>query len=323
MQAKLVKWYVFILYFVCSAMVLAQDDTADDVEWHWEEIAQFGTGLSQDNVTYEYGQLSPDKTFLAIKTENAIEVWDLTTQKLISTINNPTGVFAWNPDSTQIATITLDDELFVWDIFTGDLVRSYNGLNISSNGVRAISWFQSDKIITGSFEYFIWDITSQVLPEIVSCHPWGSLLWWSPNGQYIATMGSESALIWICDSDFERLLSIEGYTTMAWSPNSEEIATVGIYNTLRIWHVASGEPIATMPGGEHNILEIIWHESGDILTTRHSGGEIRLWERQTPDAFWLSSVVDILGVNDIAWLNDQLLTISEEGVVQIWEFESH
>ncbi|PJF37865.1 MAG: hypothetical protein CUN55_19910, partial [Phototrophicales bacterium] len=129
------------------------------------------------------------------------------------------------------------------------------------------------------------------------------LLWWSPNGEYVATMGSESALIWICDNDFERLLSIEGYTTMAWSPNSEEVATVGIYNTLRIWHVASGEPIATMSGGEHNILEIIWHESGNILATRHSDGEIRLWERRTPDAFWLSSVVDILGVNDIAWLN--------------------
>jgi WD40 repeat protein len=121
----------------------------------------------------------------------------------------------------------------------------------------------------------------------------------------------------VCDNQFNRLFSFEGYTTVEWSPDSNEVASVGIFNTLRVWSVTSGEVLTTSNGGENNILNISWHSDAIRIVTGHLNGEIRIWERLTPDAFWLIGNAYIPELNDVEWIGNQLITTSMEGI-QVW-----
>ena len=47
---------------------------------------------------------------------------------------------------------------------------------------------------------------------------------WSPSGEQFAVTGWDSSLIQICDSNFRRISSFEGYSTMAWNPVANELA---------------------------------------------------------------------------------------------------
>jgi WD40 repeat protein len=282
------------------------------------EIVRFGSGTAQNNVTYKNALISPDSVHVGVRSNDNIEIWNLETQSLVTTINEPLGVFVWSPDGSHIATITLETELTIWDVYTGEVVKTIEGIDLGSNGTRVIAWQQEDTITTGSFEFLSWNVETEDIPTLVNCHPWGSLLWWSPNGEYIATMGGESTLVWICDSQFRHLISVEGYTTLAWNPDNTSIATVGIFNSLRIWNISSGEAVATSEGGDNNITDIAWHSDGTRLATGHINGEIRIWERLTPGGLWLIGDAHVSGLKDVAWIGDDLITVTDTGVLQMW-----
>lgn len=331
-NTKILLLIITLILFTYWVLV-EQDDKDNRVALQLKEVAQFGTGLSVNDISYKKLLLSPDEEYIAVLSSNRIEVssdlieiWNVNTQSLISTIINPFGdygfgVFAWSPDGSQIATITGETELYIWDTFTGELVRTVDGIDLGSNGTRAIEWRESNIITTGSFEYLLWNLETDTSPQIVNCHPWSSRFWWSPNGEYIATMGGESSLVWICDKQFEQLLSIEGYTTIEWSPDSTEIATVGILNTLRIWSVSSGEALATSEGGENNILDISWHIDGKRIVTKHLKSEIQIWKRESFNYLRSIGSVSISGLTDVTWIGNQLITTNKDGVIQVWDVE--
>lgn len=323
---KIIFFLLTCLLALAALSILWEEKPKPNASLHLSEIGRLGIPSIENRVAYKEFLLSPNNELIAVRSSNRIEVWNLNTRSLATIIDEPYGVyefgvFAWSPDSSQIATIVLDTELSIWEVSTGELVRTYEGVDLHSNGVRAIQWHLPDIITTGSFEYLLWSVESENTPEIVNCHPFGSLLWWSPNGDYIATMGGESSLVWICNSQFERLLSIEGYKAVAWSPDGTKIASVGIFNTLRVWSISTGEVLSTSEGGETNILEISWHSEGHLIATRHLNDEIRIWEQMTPDAFWLVGNVYIPELNDAAWLGNQLITTSNKGMIQIWNFD--
>lgn len=307
------------LFILPATMLHAQEG----IDVQFTEVARFGTGTTQTDISYDKFLVSPNEELIAVLSNESIEIWELNEQQIISTIDRPFGeygfgVFDWSPDGSQIATITGEIELFVWDAFTGDLIQVHNGIDIWSNGIRSIEWNQPNTITTGSFEYLTWDLTSENIPTSFDCHPYGSQLWWSPNGEYIATMGGGSTLIWICDNQFNDLMWFEGYTTVEWNPDSTELATVGIFNTLRVWSLTTREVVSTSRAGENNIFSISWHSAGNIIVTGHLNGEIRAWERLTPDHFWLVGDINVQGLTDVAWVEDNLLTINNMGVIQIW-----
>ena len=99
------------------------------------------------------------------------------------------------------------------------------------------------------------------------------------------------------------------------------MATAGIFNTLRLWDVPSGEVIATSQGGENNITSISWNSDGRRLVTGHRYGEMRIWERKTPDALWQIGTAYIEGLRQVAWLGDHLISTGNQGI-QIWVVRS-
>lgn len=286
-----------------------------------ELYAQFGTVDLNNGESYSDFQLSPDGTHLAVRLGSQIEIWNILDENLITVIPEVFGsAFSWNPDGDLLATSLDETELKIWNPFDGTLNQTFEGVDLYSDGIRSLLWYEEHKIITGSFEYILWDLENNNVSLDIQCHPWGTRIWSSPDHTYFATMGS-SSLIWICDSAFEQVISFEGYVTLAWNVDSTQVATRGIHNTLRIWDVATGEAIATGEGEEDPIVSISWNED-DRLVTGHFNGEVRFWGRlSTPDVLWLIGVQSIEGLWRVAWLNDdQIISTGTQGI-QIWSLE--
>src|SRR5258708_6676474 len=127
---RLLGWLsIFISVFAIWSFSVVQSQ--EDIDVQLEEIAKFGTGINQGNVSYENFLASPDQKHIAVLSADSIEVWGLDIQKLVTTINKPfgvfgSGVFAWSPDSSQLATIALDTELSIWSASTGELIQTYH-----------------------------------------------------------------------------------------------------------------------------------------------------------------------------------------------------
>lgn len=283
-----------------------------------EEATRFGHAHSE----YKDFRLSPDGEYIAALVENDddyLEVWHIETRTFIAMIEPlyPFFVFAWSPDSSQIATIIGEPELNIWDAMTGEMVETVVGVAIESRGARAVEWYQSDQIMTGGWQHQVRNLTDDTA-QIVECHPWGGEGFvWSPNREYVATRAWDSALIWICNAQFERVVSVEGYRTMAWSPDNTEIATVGIFNTLRIWYLDSGAVFFAL-AGDNNILKIDWHSDGQRLVTGHIDDEMRIWSRETYS--WIATRAQFIipDLEDVAWRGDQIVTTSASEGIQIW-----
>lgn len=312
---------VCVLFFALVLPLAAQDEDPAAEPWQVEEAAKFGTGAledAEDVFPYTEFKLSPDGASIAVRAGDNIEIWNIADESLTTTIEDPLSSFAWSPDSSQIVTSLLETDIYIWDATTGEQLIHNEGYLLNSVRTRSIEWFNDTSIMTGSFGYELWDPTTEADPILVRCHPMGEKLLWSPDQRYVATMGSESTIIWICNTDFTPIRYVEGYRTVVWHPDVFRIATVGIYNTLRIWDLETGEVLSTASGGENNIRQIDWYEDSTRLVTGHTNGEIQLWERQTHDQLEMRLSTTIPNLSDVKWFGNQLITTSSAGLIQLW-----
>jgi WD40 repeat protein len=163
----------------------------------------------------------------------------------------------------------------------------------------------------------VWDVNSDALPEVDDCHPWSDIgFWWSPDQTRIAVMAWDSTLVWICNRQFERILSFEGYRMVAWSPDGSEIATVGIENTLRIWDTTYGEAVLTSRG--KSIQYNAWSPDGTQIAIGHRDGDLQLLIRATTIYFIPTLHIQVDGLSDVVWAKEALITASNKGIIQFW-----
>src|SRR5262249_52053259 len=83
---------------------------------------------------------SPDGAFVASSTRNGIVIWDAVTGKQRRTLNGPSGLLAWAPDSIHLASGVFD--LTVWDTRTGKstfVLKGYAGI------LRSLAWSHDGK----------------------------------------------------------------------------------------------------------------------------------------------------------------------------------
>jgi len=305
---------VIIVLAISLAPMLARDTEIQEIPSIVLESRFGNTSINQ--YAYSEFKLSPDKTHIAVRHGEYIEVWNLSTQTQVSSIHNTLGAFTWSPDSRWIATSRDELMLTIWNPYTGQIQQIIAGIDLFSHGVRSLHWDRSNRVISGSFEYIAWDLNTGEQPNIVNCHPEGSHIWHSPDETYFATLGN-STLIWICNNNFEPVISIEGYRTLALHPQHNEIATVGFFNTLRIWDVPTGEAMITAHAGDNDILSVAWHHEGRRVTTAHSNGEVRIWERRNSNNLTHNHSAQITGIYQINWLGDKLIATGINGI-EIW-----
>jgi len=205
----------------------------------------------------------------------------------------PDGKWLVGANSFQIA---------LWDVATGQLLSMFNrchdGFDISYNG-KFFAVGANDSVE-------LWKFPSWKKLWTRRANHWGTIkrLNFSPDGQFIATSGSDSLTVklWrVKDGGLEKVFWVKGLIDFAFSPDGQVLATSRTTDSgyeVLMWDVSRKNFIGVLKGGElHdvvvNLLQtreqmrlkfggqlIGFSPDGELLAAREAKG-VRVWDVTT------------------------------------------
>jgi WD40 repeat protein len=254
-------------------------------------------------------QWSPDGKYIASSGYGpTVHVWDSRMGKAIViyrdhslTVTYPhTFTLVWSPDGKHIASACsgkiIDHTIHVWNALTGRTLLTYSGHAVG--------------LLRGS-SFFI------------------SALAWSPNGQYIASGGSDKNIvknrpiqIWkpetgqtiiTCGEDSGRINSI------AWSPDSCSIASANGNKNVGIWDARTGENIFSYNSHRKRVNAVAWSPDGSRIASASSDQTVHIWNALTGQLLFIyRGHTDVVAT--VAWSPDgsRIASAGADKTVQIW-----
>ncbi|NXY28280.1 DAW1 factor, partial [Pomatorhinus ruficollis] len=146
---------------------------------------------------------------------------------------------SFNPQSTLLATGSMDTTAKLWDVEKGEEVATLNG---HSAEIIALSFNTTgDKIITGSFDHTVavWDVgTGSPKKQSVPCLC--VQLWDAATGTHIATLAAHSREVLDVCFDYA----------------GQRIATASADGSARVYNAGTKQCIAKLEGHEDEISKV-------------------------------------------------------------------
>ena len=156
------------------------------------------------------GSFSPDNKLLSgIDNEGAVKLWDVNTGEVRKILKSPDASrcmsgMVFSSDGKKLASTCglksrlLDYDIFIWDIFSGDVSR----LNASSNLYSGLLAFSPDGQRLASYPYKnnnnavkVWSVaTGKSVFDLIGHSSGVRSLSFSPDGRYLATGGTDATV---------------------------------------------------------------------------------------------------------------------------------
>ncbi len=198
-------------------------------------------------------RFGPDGKKLAAGSYEVVTVWDLpedTKQPIGEPKTFGPHVFRvltidFSPDGKLMATgggePSRSGEVKVWDVASGKLVRSLDGLH-------------SDTVFGVRF---------------------------SPDGAKLATASADKFLKVIRSEDGKDLKSFEGHThhvlAVDWSGDGKQIVTGGADNVLKVWDFETGEQLRTLQAAGKQVTAVRWVPGKPLVAGASGDSTVKYW----------------------------------------------
>jgi WD40 repeat protein len=121
--------------------------------------------------------------------------------------------------------------------------------------------------------------------EQIQYKPWELVLAvaCSPDGDTLAVVVGENIHLYEAGSFEERRILPAGVWSsgLAFSPDSRLLATSGRDGYVRLWDVASGEAIFSIPAHKKGANAVTFSPNGELLASAGNDGMVRLWDVAT------------------------------------------
>ena len=292
-------------------------------------------------------QFSPVENVVAIG-GNTIQLWDIETNKLLVSLENPIiskntrydYLHGWtfSPTGDKIAGITTaeDGMVLVWDTKTGELLYQIQGfgVDITHHYYGKTIAFTPDgtklafRILTS---FVIWDFESG---EIVFKEPspigtaYNAMVSFSADGNYLYTVLRGDGLAYLWDVHTGELLyqvdfSKQPYGTWATQDLFQNYFTrfnsdsTG-FDWIEVWNLDTGE-LEKYPVRSWQTDHIQFSPDGRILMAL-SIGTLYIWDTQTGT---LLKTINDLDFDSISInIDNSLFALGKDGIAQIWDISS-
>ncbi|MEG4005324.1 AAA-like domain-containing protein [Microcoleus sp. Pol1C5] len=120
---------------------------------------------------------------------------------------------------------------------------------------------------------------------------------------------------------------LEGHSnsvnSVALSPDGKTLASASSDNTIKLWHLESQKPIATLTGHSNSVNSVAFSPDGKTLASASSDNTIKLWhlESQKP-------IATLTGHSNSVWSialspdGKTLASASSDNTIKLWHLES-
>ncbi len=288
------------------------------------------------------------QTLISAWADGTLRFWDIGTGTLTHTVSIPNianhSVVTLIPNKRILAKAdTQSDEITLYNIDTGALIRSLKGTNLSNAGVFSdgqilavwgtklnylsrISYIQGAK--TGSVD--LWDVDTGNLIRTVHLNSGSNTIALSPDRQILAIGYRRTVELRDIDTGrvfqafplHNRLSYSGGIHIVKFSPDGQRIVCGGVSDILTSWDVSTGDHLHTFTGYTSAITSLAFSPDGKKLASTSLDKNIRLWDAKTGH---LTRVLENYAQSmDIAFSPDGQILASPGAVgdIYFWDTET-
>jgi len=252
---------------------------------------EYGSWREHTNFPGISASLAKSKPLLAVTEANlfywwqppgSVSVWNYLTGEKLLQVPKPGRAIALSPDGTMLAVGDRPRGIDLWDVASGQLIRTL----ATSNSAWSISFSADGKqllTLAGAQNLLLWDLTGEPTVRRVSSHSmsmWSAIF--SPDGKTIATVSSDQTLRLTDTATLEVKEVLRGHGHEVWSvafsPDGQLLATGGKDQKVMLW---SGEaPKRSLSVPHQGIMRPSFSPDGKlVLTWSLQGSELAntLW----------------------------------------------
>ncbi|MEH1948207.1 MAG: NB-ARC domain-containing protein [Nostoc sp.] len=221
----------------------------------------------------------PDgQTLVTGSEDKTVKVWDVLTGKCLQTLyedsDSPTGdsnasriwLIAVNPDGQSLLSISENQTMKLWDVRTGQCLRTVDGY---INWILSVAFSPDGQMLASSSQdqrVRLWDVKT---------------------GQYLQTLQGHTNLVSSVTFAFKDL---DGYTAEKSITSSEDIekqrksqilASSSDDTTIKLWDVSTGECLQTFWGHDSWVHSVSFSPNAQILASGSRDKTAKLWDWHT------------------------------------------
>lgn len=231
---------------------------------------------------------------------------------------------AVTPDTKHIVSASEDLTLRVWEVETGQCVRTLTGHGGWVRCVAACS--DGARILSGSYDGTIrqWDIHTGICLSVLTGHKdtvWDVTV--SPDGNVgISISDDESMKIWNLATGHCIQTMAGHFGSIVYSPDGRLLARGGLSGTIELLDPHSFLPVATFEGHAAGILGMSFTGDGRLVSACEDR-TLRVWDIERCSCVFVLQGHNMIVQNvAVAPKNHMCVSTSNDQTVRVWELRT-
>jgi WD40 repeat protein/serine/threonine protein kinase len=215
------------------------------------------------------------------KLPSGIVLWDTQQKRMVSHFSGHTEgnwAVALSPSGERLATAGSDDVVRIWELPSGDFVRS---LPRAQGTIEELLWSDDHTLLVAAGDAVdVWDVVRiRIKYQWTKHENTVSGLALSPASPLVATLSHDNTVrLWSLETGAERAV-LTGHTQRpvagAFSQDGRTLVTAGELGSIRVWDVATAQELLTLTDFTvENISSVGFRDPQTLIAVGKRGGEV-------------------------------------------------